>query len=498
MMILPALAVACCCAALIASDVWRYPANAMSVMRTTLAALWGAGWLAYGVNLAQFPAPDFQTLFYLTATCAISIAMIPSPGIHPATGALAASATPAWRWYFHLLLAFSVAVVLWDVWHVIDQSRSIGLQDAIITHRWNRTLKVGSYSLPGMEVAHSVAAVTGALGYALWLSARRTEGAVAATIGLASMLTSAGRWDVVAYGLWCLVLEAVFARESSSRRFLASNVRLFALLAVFFIAHGELLSKVGTLQALAEMSVERRATVVNTRGNLGYRGVPAEAANTGEGDTAIARSTVKEDTGDAPVAAVEPRRPCERWTEAQERTNRAFLTMSRIVRVFTLYFAGPFAAFDRAVCESRPAVREVIFYWPLKIARLLHLVPVASTYTVDPFVDIGIPYNNYTLFYPFLGKFGGVGGLLAWLMTALGLRFFVKKMFLGVAGLPGIVAGIGPFAIAVRGLWTNAFFDGSMVVYALVALSGYAVSHLSLSTLAGIWPRRVTGVRSPS
>ena len=82
--------------------------------------------------------------------------------------------------------------------------------------------------------------------------------------------------------------------------------------------------------------------------------------------------------------------------------------------------------------------------------------------------------------------------------TALGLRFFVKKMFLGVAGLPGIVAGIGPFAIAVRGLWTNAFFDGSMVVYALVALSGYAVSHLSLSTLAAIWPRRVTGVRSPS
>jgi hypothetical protein len=497
-MIVTALLMSCGCAALIASDVARYPANGLSVMRSTLAALWGAGWLAYGINLARFPAPSVESLLYLIGACAISIAMIPSPNPPSAIAAPATSSTSAWRWYFHLMLGISATVVLWDLWQVIEQSSSIGLQQAIVVHRVNRTLKAGGYSLPGMEVAHSVAAVTGALGYALWLSERRTEGAVAATIGLASMLTSTGRWDVVAFGLWCLVLEAVFARESSPRRFLASNLRLFALLAVFFVAHGELLSKVGTLQALAEMPVELRVKVMNTRGNLGYSGVPAGAGKTGGGDTTIAGSTVKEDSGDAPVAAAEPRRPCDRWTDAQEQSNHAFLAMSRIVRVFTLYFAGPFAAFDRAVCEDRPAVREVIFYWPLKIARLLHLVPVEATYTVDPFVDIGIPYNNYTLFYPFLGKFGGVGGMFAWLITALGLRFFMKKMFAGVAGLQGVVAGIGPFAIAVRGLWTNAFFDGSMVVYALVALGGFAVLQLSQSMVGATWSRRVTGVRLPS
>src|SRR5262245_9116851 len=368
-MIVTALVMAACCAALIAWDVSRYPANALSVMRTTLAALWGAGWLAYGINLATFPAPDIEPLFYLIGTCAISLAMIPSPAGLPATRPPTTSNAPAERWYFHIMLGISAAVVLWDLWHVIDQSRSIGLQQAIVLHRVNRTMKAGGYSLPGMEVAHSIAAVTGVLGYALWLAHRRKEGAVAATVGLASMLTSTGRWDVVAYGLWCLVLEAVFISESSPRRFLASNVRLFALLAVFFVAHGELLSKVGTLQALAEMSVERRAKLVNTRESLGYRAAPAEAGKTGQagttekggktekagipagadtatgGDTSIAGSTVEEDWGDALISAAEPRRSCDRWTDAQKQSNHAFLAMSRIVRVFTLYFAGPFAAF---------------------------------------------------------------------------------------------------------------------------------------------------------
>jgi hypothetical protein len=143
-------------------------------------------------------------------------------------------------------------------------------------------------------------------------------------------------------------------------------------------------------------------------------------------------------------------------------------------------------------------VREVIFYWPLKIGRLLHLSAPTPSYTVDPFVDIGIPYNNYTVFYPFLGKFGGLGGMLAWLMTALLLRSFMVKMFSGAAGLPGVVAGVGPFAIAVRGLWTNSFFDGSMVVYAFVALGGYGVSQLSHVAQGLVWSRRRTRLRLPS
>lgn len=477
-MLLPALVVACCCAALIATDVRRYPANALSVMRTTLAALWGAGWLAYGINLARFPPPDFETLFYLIATCAISIAMIPSPATQSETGARA-STDHAWRWYFYVILGISIAVVLWDLWHVITQSQSVGIQQAIITHRINRTLKDGAYAPPGMEVAHSIAAVTGALGYALWLSERRAVGAVAATVGLASMLTSTGRWDVVAYALWCLVLEAVYARGVPPRRFLAGNVRLFGLLAVFFVVHGELLSKVEVLQTLAEMPVEARTASLNTGRNLGYTG---------------ATSTTETPPGAVGIVG----RTCDRWIESQERTNQAFLTMPRVVRVFMLYFAGPFAAFDRAICERRPVVREVIFYWPLKIGRLLHLSAPTPSYTVDPFVDIGIPYNNYTVFYPFLGKFGGLGGMLAWLMTALLLRSFMVKMFSGAAGLPGVVAGVGPFAIAVRGLWTNSFFDGSMVVYAFVALGGYGVSQLSHVAQGLVWSRRRTRLRLPS
>src|SRR5262245_31227904 len=117
-MLLSALVVACCCAALIAMDVWRYPANALSVMRTTLTALWGAGWLAYGINLARFPAPDFATLFYLIATCAISIAMIPSPATQPGTGPRAFT-DHAWRLYFYVIVGISFAVVVWDLWHVI-------------------------------------------------------------------------------------------------------------------------------------------------------------------------------------------------------------------------------------------------------------------------------------------------------------------------------------------------------------------------------------------
>src|SRR4029453_3464666 len=163
-MLLPVLVVACCCAALIATDVWRYPANAPSVMRTTLTALWGAGWLAYGINLARFPAPYVETLLYLIATCAISIAMIPSPATQPGTGARA-STDHAWRWYFYVVLGISIAVVLWDLWHVITQSQSVGIQQAIITHRINRTLKDGAYAPPGMEVARSIARVTGTLRY---------------------------------------------------------------------------------------------------------------------------------------------------------------------------------------------------------------------------------------------------------------------------------------------------------------------------------------------
>ena len=456
-MIGAALVVGCGCMALIVRDLWRHPANALSVMRTTLAALWGAGWLVYGINLARFPAPDLETLLYLIGTCAISIAMIPSPERLPVIHDSLSFFTPAGRGYFRFMLGISAAVVLWDAWHVIELSSSVGFQQAIVAHRVGRTLKAGGYALPGMEVAHSIAAATGALGYALWLAQRRTEGAVAAAIGLASMLTSTGRWDVVAYGLWCLVLEAVFARDMSPRRFIASNVRVFALLAIFFVAHGELLAKVGSLQTLAEMPAGMRAAALNTPDSLGYDGAAPMVATRSGG-------------------AWEATRTCGRWADGQEVANKAFLGLSRVLRVFVLYFAGPFAAFDRVVCEGRPAVREVIFYWPLKIARLLHLTMPTPSYAVDPFIDIGIGYNNYTLFYPFLGKFGGVGGMFAWLMTAIALRFFIGKMFSGAMGVPGLVAGVAPFAIAVRGLWTNAFFDGSMVVYVMVACGAYAVS----------------------
>jgi hypothetical protein len=252
-------------------------------------------------------------------------------------------------------------------------------------------------------------------------------------------------------------------------------VRLFALLAVFFVVHGELLSKVSALQSVAEIPGNMRVTSLNTAESLGYHG-----------------------TGPPPLDVWAPQRRCDEWSDGAERANRAFLRMSRLTRVFTLYFAGPFAAFDRSVCESRRAVREVILYWPDKVSRLLHLTAARGYFTVDPFIDIGIPYNNYTLFQPFLDKFGGTGGILAWLSTALALRLFMRRMLAGAAGLHGVVAGIAPFAIAVRGLWTNAFFDGSMVVYVLVALGGYAMSQFEPATSAPVGARRQTNLHLPS
>jgi hypothetical protein len=453
-MIWPAIFIAGCCAAVVATNAWRYPANPLALMRATLAGVWGVGWLAYGLNATRFPQPEFQTLLYLGFACGISIVMIPRPGAVTGVRLPALVDTPAWRWYFHLIVGLSAAVALWDLWHLIAQSATIGLQQAIIVQRLNRGLKAGGYSLPGMEAAHSIAAVTGALGYALWLSGRSREGAVAAALGLLTMVTSTGRWDVVAYGLWCLVLEAMFA--TAPRRFLSTCARVFVLLAIFFYVHGELLSKIDSLRSAAEMSADRRATAFNTPEALGARG-----KTDADGETFITSA---------------PRRPCQQWVDAADNSSRAFVEMGRAARVFVLYFAGPLAAFDRSLCEDRPATREVIFYWPLKMARVLHLVPQAVIYVVDPFIDIGIPYNDYTLFYPFWDKFGGGGGMLAWLITALSLRWFIRTLLAGALGLQGVVASVGPFAIAVRGLWVNAFFDGSLVVYTLVAIGGYVAA----------------------
>jgi len=110
------------------------------------------------------------------------------------------------------------------------------------------------------------------------------------------------------------------------------------------------------------------------------------------------------------------------------------------------------------------------------------LVRDSATYAVDPFVDIGVPFNNFTVIYSFWSELGAVTGLLAWLATALLLRAFSRWAVTSGGTLPVVVAGAAPVAIAVRTPWTNSFFDGTLAIWIGAALALSALSRATART----------------
>ncbi|MDR7420166.1 MAG: hypothetical protein QN178_14785 [Armatimonadota bacterium] len=438
--------------------------------------------------------------------CAIGLLAVPGPSAALLPSNPNGLDHGAGRWAFVALVVLAAAVVAADIWHVLPRLARAGLTDALIQHRTDRATQTGAYALPGAEVAHALAALTGVLGYALWAGRRDRFGAVATVLGLASMLTSTGRWDVVGYVLWCFIVETTIGRQRAPRRVILGTARVFALLAVFFVVHGQLMRKVDQLNELARMSTERRIATVNVPVNLGLveAASPAREASAAADDQTTeaprpsreledgvtARHTgatppppAAETHADAEVAGPAPDAGvCVRWVEGAREANLRFQELPSLLRVGVLYFAGPLAAFDRIVCEGRPAARPVLFYWPRKIGRLAGLVPASSTLAVDPFVDIGLPFNNFTVVYSFCSELGRLGGLLAWLATALALRRFSSWAVTRGAGIPVVVAGLAPVAVEVRTPWTNSFFDGTLAVWIGTALALTAISRHAART----------------
>jgi len=457
-MIPVALAAALASLAVAVRDCWRHPSDGLAVMRTTVAAAWAAVWGAYGINPAGFPQPELATVLLVAGTWAISLLVIPGP---PTGGALGRP----WRWdhpanriAFLLLLGASAAVVLWDLVHILPRMSEVGVANALVGQRTDRTNKAGAYALPGAEVAHAISTVTGVLGYAIWVRNRRLPGFAGAVLGLLSSLSATGRWDLVSYGLWCFAVDVLLRPGQPGRRVLASTARLFALLAVLFVVHGKLLGKVEVIGDFARMGAEERIALANSPASLGF----------GDGRAGEGRA---EESGFRQVQA----RECPRWVEGARTANARFRAMSSLASVGTSYFAGPIAAFDRMVCEGGVASRTVIFYWPQKIGRVLGLVPRRPMPVVDPFVDIGVPFNNFTVFFPFLSELGAVAGLAAWLMTAFVVRG-AARWSVRRASLPLVVASAAPLPIAVRTPWINAFFDGTLVVWVGVCLALAAIA----------------------
>jgi hypothetical protein len=261
-------------------------------------------------------------------------------------------------------------------------------------------------------------------------------------------MLATGRWDVVAFSLWCFTVGLMLTHEGSRKSVIVSTGRLCLLLGIFFAVHGKLLGKESLVVDLADMTSSERIAFVNSPESLGYVGGKAELE-----------------------AKLHRARPCPRWDRGAQTANRAFRGMSGIAGTAVAYFAGPFAAFDRAICEDMPAARTVLFYWPTKIGRALGLLPRRPSAVVDPFVDVGVPFNNYTVLYPFIAELGTLPGVLGWLLTALVVRAFMSWALGGDRPLPLLVAGTAPLTIAVRTPWINAFFDGTLVIWVVVCLA---------------------------
>jgi hypothetical protein len=446
-----AVVAALVCLGILGYDVFKRAGNPYAAMRIPVAGAWGAGLLTYGINPASFPHPSAETLLVLSVTCAGALLMTPlghrlvRSSVPTATGSAVAD------WYRVCLLVLAGGLVVWDLYFIIDLVDSYGWTAGLSQHRINRGEKAGAYAIPGSEVLHAIAAAAGALGFADWLKSRRATGLAATALGLATALFSSGRWDVVGHVVWLFAIYG-FLTPPSGYVTIAKQAVLYALLAAFFVVHGQLLGKLEGAAILANSSTSQRAEQAS-------QGVPQVMS---AGLTSQATS--------APAAVTPESVPtCERWTEGATQANLGFRGLSRVTRVFVLYLVGPFATLDRALCEGRAAQRTVLMYWPHKVLRIVGLRDPEALMVVDPFLDIGIPFNNYTAIYQFLSEVGPRLGLVAWLLFGIFINLF-SAWCLGHESAWGVVAGTAAMSMAVRTPWGNTFFDGTLVVWIAVAL----------------------------
>jgi hypothetical protein len=443
------------CGAYVVFESWRRPGDPYATMRIPVAGAWAATWLLYGLNAAQFPTPDTWTLFVLAVTCLGSLLMCPTrQQFARVTGA----SVP---WVQSLLLWIAIIVTAKDVYFAALDMATFGVTAGLGQFRVDRMLKVGAYAMPGMEILHAAIAAIGALGFAEWRLTRRTVPLIAAVCGLISTLVSTGRWEVVAYVVWLVAIEAFLSRRIGYRTLAMQGV-VYVALGVFFVSYGQLLGKVDAATILANSSADER---VDLAGNE----VPT-VFSTGL-RSGVVRSRSRSLIRHTPV------RSCPRWTVGVQRANDAFRSMPSVARVVVLYFAGPLASLDRALCEGDMAQRVVLMYWPNKLARIVGLRAPEELLVVDPFTDIGIPFNNYTVIYPFLSEVGPRAGLIAWLIFALLIQR-LSGVALRMNTLGGVIAGTAPLAMAIRTPWTNTFLDGTLVVWVIVALAPTVVDRV--------------------
>jgi len=447
-----AFALGVACLAMVIYEAATKPGDPHARMRAPIAGAWAAAFLAYGANLPGFPQPTASTIGILALTCVGTLLMM--PGVRPARTPLEVHGTlDALPGYRSLLFAVALALAAWDLYFIVARVTDDGLR-GLMQHRIDRGEKTGAYSLPGMEVLHAVAAAAGALGYADWLRSGRRLSLASAVLGLLTALFSSGRWDVVAYVIWLSCIH-VYMRPRLGLRALVLQAVVFASLAVFFAAHGELLGKIDIASTLANSS-------------------QAERSSQAAADLPMVRSGGLRTQSMHPGAAGSGAPPyqhsvtCPRWEQGVTQANAGFRDLSRITRVFTLYLAGPFATLDRALCEERLAGRTVLMYWPHKLLRIAGLRPPEFLMVVDPFLDIGIPFNNYTAIYPFLSEVGPRAGPVAWIMMGLAVGL-ASIWALSRAETAWIVAGTATAAMAIRTPWGNTFFDGTLVVWIVVA-----------------------------
>lgn len=445
-----ALLAGCVCAGLAMVDVARRPGDPVAAVRIPVTGIWSAAWLTYGLNLVHFPAPDAGSLLVLSAACLGTLLMCPlGVSASPVTDVHRKDDRPVRA--LAVLLVVAVLLILWDLYFVVDLVSEHGLGAGMSQHRLDRGFKGGAWSVPGMEVLHAAVTAAGAVGFAYWLGSRLALGLVLTLFGGLAALFSTGRWDVVAYAVWLFAIYGFLSPRGPA--LLLKQAAVYAVLPVFFVAHGQLLGKVDLVTTLANSSATQRADAASNAvpviqsGGLGASQVQTQAH--------------------AAAPKVDPV-VCQRWEDGVANANQGFRDLSRVTRTIVLYFAGPMAALDRALCENRLADRVVLLYWPNKIMRVLGLRPPEQLAVVDPFLDIGIPFNNYTAIYPFLSEIGPAAGLAAWLVVGLAIgRLWALMLRFG--GVPGIVAGSSILAMAIRTPWGNTFFDGTLLVWLAVA-----------------------------
>jgi hypothetical protein len=448
MMIPFALVAAAVCFGLLTVDLLRRAGDPFVAVRLPIAGVWGMAWLVYGLNPVGFPQPGAETLFVLAVSCLGALLTCPTgyrtSAVVPPRWAERAAAQPVMA----AMVVVGALLIAWDLYFVVANVSQHGWTAGLSQHRLDRGAKMGAYGLPGMEVLHAAVTAAGALGFAYWLRFRWRLALVATILGLVAALFSTGRWDVVAYAIWLFAVYGFHVQPSPS--LVVKQAVVYAFLPVFFIAHGQLLGKLDLATSLANSTADERAAIARF-------GVPVV--------TSGGLSSASEAPAEAPKAVVAP---CDRWTSGLADANAGFRRLSRVTRTLVLYMAGPMATLDRGLCEGQVSERTVLFYWPNKILRILGLRAPERLLVVDPFLDIGVPFNNYTVIYQFLAEIGPRLGLVAWLVLALVAGRFSTVM-LRTDTASGVVAGTAVLAMAVRTPWTNTFFDGTLVVWLGVA-----------------------------